>query len=144
MSNRVVGLLNPRKEGSVMMDSDVSLINVSTEQNTIDDEMLSLAEKLDFLDIQLLRKFYMTGKDFPSDSQPYCFPILYGEMKTNHQLKIGMEALRKRLDNLVKLELLEKIKHSNPTNYAPVPGKENTIRAIIARFFFLNGLIKFL
>ena len=72
-----------------------------------------LIEKLDFLDIQILRKFYMTNEKFPNDSQPYCFPILYREMKTQHKIKIGSEALRKRLDTLTKLGLLQKIKHSN-------------------------------
>ncbi len=103
-----------------------------------------LIEKLDFLDIQILRKFYMTNEKFPNDSQPYCFPILYREMKTQHKIKIGSEALRKRLDTLTKLGLLQKIKHSNPTSYAPIIGKENLIRAIIIKFFVLNGLTKFL
>ena len=77
---------------------------------------ITLAERLDFLDIQLLRKFYMSGKEQPFDLQPYCFPLLYGEMKVNHKIKIGLEALRKRLNNLVKLNLIEKVRHSNPTN----------------------------
>ena len=108
------------------------------------DNALTLAEKLDFLDIQLLRKFYMSGKEQPFDSQPYCFPLLYNEMKVNHKIKIGMEALRKRLNNLVRLTLLEKIKHSNPTNYSPVVDKKNFIRAVITKFFVINGLTKFI
>ena len=105
---------------------------------------IMLAEKLDFLDIQLLRKFYMNGKEQPFDLQPYCFPMLYSEMKVNHKIKIGIEALRKRLNNLVRLELLEKIKHSNPTNYGPVGDKTYFIRAVITKFFVINGLTKFL
>jgi hypothetical protein len=65
-------------------------------------------------------------------------------MKEVHHLKIGMEALRKRLDNLVRTELLIKIHRSNPTNYGPVAGKETVIRGIIMRFFLINGLTKFL
>lgn len=86
----------------------------------------------------------MTGKEFPNDTQPYCFPLLYREMKTNHRLKIGMEALRKRLNNLVRIGLLEKIKHSNPTGYRPVRGKVKFVRGVIFKFFILNGLTKFL
>ena len=105
---------------------------------------IALAEKLDFLDIQLLRKFYMNGKDQPFDLQPYCFPMLYAEMKVNHKIKIGIEALRKRLNNLVKLGLLQKVTHSNPTNYTPSVDKGHFIRAVITKFFVLNGLTKFL
>ncbi|MBI2542912.1 MAG: hypothetical protein HYW24_01880 [Candidatus Aenigmarchaeota archaeon] len=108
------------------------------------EDIISLAERLDFLDIQLLRKFYMTGKEHPFDCQPHCFPILYKEMKTSHKLKIGMEALRKRLNNLVVLGLLEKITHSNPTNYGPMRDKVPFVKGIISKFFVINGLIKFL
>lgn len=102
-----------------------------------------LAERLDFWDVQILRKFYMTGKDFPFDTQPYCFPILYKELKESHRLKVGVEALRKRLSNLVGCGFLGKVKRSNPTNYEPVKGKEKTVRAIIMRFFIIHGLTKF-
>ncbi len=105
---------------------------------------ITLAERLDFLDIQLLRKFYMNGKNHPFDLQPYCFPMLYIEMKVNHKIKIGLEALRKRLNNLVKIGLLEKIHHSNPTNYSPLGDKTYFVRAVITKFFLINGLTKFL
>ncbi|MFB0544222.1 MAG: hypothetical protein ACETVN_00785 [Asgard group archaeon] len=108
------------------------------------DECIQFAERLDFIDIQLLRKFYMTGKEFPNDTQPFCFPLLYKEMKTNHHLKIGIEALRKRLDSLVRLDMLTKIRHSNPTNYAPVKKKENFVRVVITKFFLIHGLMHFL
>lgn len=108
------------------------------------EQAIILAERLDFLDVQLLRKFYMNGKDQPFDLQPYCFPILYSEMKVNHKIKIGMEALRKRLNNLVRLGLVDKIRHSNPTNFGPVVDKSHFVRAIIAKFFVINGLTKFL
>jgi hypothetical protein len=102
-----------------------------------------LAERLDFLDIQILRKFYVTGKEFPYDTEPFCFPILFREMKTNLHLKIGIEALRKRLNNLVRLGLILKIRQSNPTNYVPAKGLEQMIRAIITKFFLINGVTKF-
>ena len=114
------------------------------EQDNNMDLVISLAERLDFLDIQILRKFYMTGKDFPLDCQPYCFPLLYIEMKAANKLKVGVEALRKRLGALVKIELLEKINHSNPTSYSPVRDKSPFVRAIITKFFVISGLTKFL
>jgi len=103
-----------------------------------------LAERLDFWDVQILRKFYMTGKEFPFDTQPHCFPILYRELKETHRLKIGSEAFRKRLYNLVKCGFLEKIRRTSPTNYGPVKGKENMIRAVIIKFFMIHGLTKFI
>lgn len=124
------------------LDSEITI----TSENAVDIEKISLnfATKLDFIDVQILRKFYVTGKEFPNDTAPYCFPILYREMKENGQLKIGMEGFRKRLDNLVRVGFLEKIKLSNPTNYMPRKGKENLVRAIIVKFFLIHGLTKFL
>lgn len=105
--------------------------------------IMFLVERLDFWDVQILRKFYMTGKDFPFDTQPHCFPILFREMRTNHHLKIGMEALRKRLGGFVDMGLLEKIKSSNPTSYVPVAGKEQLVRAVVTKFFLVHGLTRF-
>jgi len=101
------------------------------------------AERLDFLDIQILREFYMTGNDFPFDSQPHCFPILFRNMKMNHRLNIGVEALRKRINRLAKYNFIEKIDRCNPTNYLPVKGREEFTRAVILKFFLLHGLSKF-
>jgi len=125
-------------------DINRDINSVKNAQKDPQQAILDLAQRLDFLDIQLLRKFYITGKDFPFDTQPYCFPILYKEMKESRQLMIGIEAFRKRLDNLTKLGLLEKIHNSNPTNYFPVNGKEQFAREIIMKFFLINGLAKFL
>lgn len=99
-----------------------------------------LSERLDFWDVQILRKFYMTGKEFPLDTQPYCFPILYREMKEAHRLKIGVEALRKRLSNLVGCGFLERVRRTNPANYEPIRGKEALVRAVIMKFFVVHGL----
>ena len=120
-----------------------SVINISIEQD-IEKTVNDFAERLDFLDVQLLRKFYVTNSPFPYDTQPYCFPLLFKEMRDVHKIKIGSEALRKRLDNLVKTGLLEKIKNSNPANYAPVRGRENFVRATVMKFFMLSGLQKYL
>ena len=129
------------------MNSVESLINISVEKNIEQNTnltILELAERFDLLDVQILRKFYATGKEFPYDTQPWCFPVLYLEMKVSHRLKIGQEALRKRLDNLTRLDLLEKVNNSNPANYFPVKGREILIRASLVRFFALNGLMQYL
>lgn len=104
------------------------------------EEVIDFAERFDFTDIQVLRKFYATGEKLPLDTQLHCFPLLYKEMKDSRQFKFGMEALRKRLENLVKVGFLTKVKHSNPVNYGPVNGKERLVRAIIFKFFALQGL----
>lgn len=112
-------------------------------QKTVDSIVL-IADRLDFTDIQILRKFYLIGREQSVESQPYCFPILFREMKKTGQIKIGVEGFRKRLNNLEKVGLLKKIKHSNPTIYLPVEGNKEVVRAIIKRFFFVNGLENFL
>jgi hypothetical protein len=119
-------------------------LDKNIETKGLETVLVDFVDRLDFLDVQLLRKFYATGKDFPLDTQPHCFPILFKEMKDAHHLQIGPEALRKRLDNLVRVGLLDKIKNSNPTNYIPVIGKEQLIRAMIMKFFLMHGLTKFL
>jgi hypothetical protein len=116
----------------------------SLETKDLESILIDFVERLDFLDVQLLRKFYSTGKEFPLDTQPHCFPILFKEMRDNNHLQIGTEALRKRLDNLVRVGLLGKIQNSNPTNYTPLSGKEQLVRAMIMKFFLIHGLTKFL
>jgi len=131
------------KNGRRKMMKQEVISEILVKEN-LESVILNLAERLDFIDIQILRKFYMTGKEFPNDTQPYCFPLLYKEMKTSHHLKIGIEALRKRLDTLVRSELLTKIKHSNPTNYSPVKNREKDVRSVVVKFFVIHGLTKFL
>lgn len=120
------------------------LISEIKNEEIFEKNILSFVERLDFIDIIILKKFYVTGKEFPNDTQPYCFPLLYQEMKKIHHLKIGIEALRKRLDGLVKLGLLEKIKKSNPSFYSPIRGREDFVRNVITKFFVVNGITKFL
>lgn len=121
----------------------MKLENIEMLKEDFEKSVSLLAERLDFWDAQILRKFYMTGKEFPFDTQPYCFPILYRELKESHRLKVGSEALRKRLSNLVGCGFLKKIRKTNPTNYEPVRGKEKMVRAVIMKFFMIHGLTKF-
>jgi len=133
------------------MNSVDSLINISagknietTQKEDLESVVLRLAERLDFIDIQILRKFYVTGREFPNDTQPFCFPLLYKHMKETHHLKIGLEALRKRLGVLVRCGFLLKVKNSNPTCYFPVKGREQLIKTVIMKFFMINGITNFL
>jgi len=104
------------------------------------DKILNFAETLDFINIQILRKFYATGLAFPNDTQPHVFSLLYMDMKNVHRIPIGMEALRKRVDFLVSVGLLEKVERSNPASYHPVKGLEQSARAVIKRFMMNHGL----
>jgi len=105
------------------------------------DKIMGFAETLDFINIQILRKFYATGLAFPNDTQPHVFSLLYMDMKNVHRIPIGMEALRKRVDFLVSVGLLEKVERSNPASYHPVKGLEQSVRAVIKRFMMNHGLM---
>jgi len=111
-----------------------------TENGQSHDLILSLAERLDFMNIQVLRKFYATGESFPHDTRPYVFSMLYMEMKGANRIQIGTEALRKRVDALVDMGLLKKAARSNPASYHPVKGIEQSVRAVIKRFMINNSL----
>jgi len=127
------------------MEEQKTISFVSREENEQNfDSIISIADRLDFTDIQILRKFYLLENDTPVDSQPYCFPILFKEMKSLGQIKIGIEGFRKRLNMLEKFGLLKKVKNSNPTIFLPVEDKKEVVKAVIKRFLFINGLEKFL
>jgi len=123
------------------MSVEKCLAEVSQQKSM--DDIVSIVDRLDFTDIQILRKFYLL-KSGCFNSQPYCFPILYKEMKTSGQIKIGVEGFRKRLENLVRIGFIRKVKHSNPTIYLPVEENKEIVQAVIKRFFFVNGLEQYL
>lgn len=70
--------------------------------------------------------------------------MLYKEMKDLHKMKIGVEALRKRLKILINNGLLLKISGTNPSSYMPINEKEGFIKAVITKFFLINGITKFI
>lgn len=130
-----------------VMGTEVSA-GVQTDEifsNTVPDlkEINELAERLDFFDVVVLKKFYLSGKDPLSSTRPHCFPILFKEMKDLHKMKLGIEAFRKRLKVLTKMGLLIKVEKMSPTAYLPVPEKEFFIKASITKFFLINGVTKF-
>lgn len=95
-----------------------------------------LIVRLDKTDIMLLRYFYVTGKPFPDDTMGYVLKILVDDYKAKHgsgkDLSYG--ALRKRLENLRALGLVEKIPRTNPAIYNPIDPIANDIRRLILRF----------
>lgn len=115
-------------------------------QNEIKQELLinQVLERIDFLDVLILKKFYATGREFPNDTQPYCLPILYKEITTQNNVKISLEGLRKRLNSLVNIGLLLKIEKTNPSIYYPVRDKEEFVRKIIVKFFERFGFESFI
>jgi|YelNatPaOPRAMG01_1025707.scaffolds.fasta_scaffold01259_32 hypothetical protein len=117
------------------------LLEVKQPKNL--EDIISIVDRLDFTDIQIIRKFYLL-KSGCFNSQPYCFPILYKEMKNSGQIKMGVEGFRKRLENLVRIGFLKKVKRSNPTIYLPVEENKEIVLAVIKRFFFVNGLEQYL
>ncbi|MFH7903689.1 MAG: hypothetical protein QW409_01920 [Candidatus Aenigmatarchaeota archaeon] len=98
-----------------------------------------ILERIDFIDVLILKKFYLTGKEFPNDIQPYCFPFLYNELKLQHQINLTLEGLRKRLNALVNLGLLKKVEKTNPSIYFPKEEMKETVRKIIFKFFERYG-----
>jgi len=115
--------------------------NKTIQQNSQLTEIFirQVLERMDFLDVLILKKFYLTGKPFPNDIQPYCFPFLYNELKLQHQIKLTLEGLRKRLNSLVNLGLLKKIEGTNPTIYFPREEMKEIVRKIIFKFFERYG-----
>ena len=104
------------------------------------DVVFALAERLDFVNIQILREFYATGLPFPNDTQPHVFSMLYMDMRSSARIKMGLEAFRKRLDFLVSMGLIEKVARSNPASYHPVKGIQPSVSAVITRFMMNHRL----
>lgn len=105
-----------------------------------EDLVLSLAGKLDFLNIQILRKFYATGDDFPNDTKPHVFSMLYMEMRGEQKISIGTEALRKRLAFLVSSGL-PVFTGYDPVNHLIVVSWRGSWNAISWEYDFMDSLV---
>jgi len=121
------------------MKLDEKYLNVGFDLKSVNE----LAERLDLTDVLILRKFYFNKRDSTSSTVPYCFPLLYKEMKEVHKMKIGIEALRKRLKVLLDIGLLVKVERSNPSSYLPVEEKTMFVKAVIIKFGLINGFTNF-
>jgi len=86
-----------------------NLIKTSVEIKTEEKPDFTILSKFDVINVKILQKFY--GKTI----DPLSGEINSYDVKTLHEflkregLKINIETLRKRLDNLVALNFLEKI-----------------------------------
>ncbi|MCS7123223.1 MAG: hypothetical protein RMJ17_01445 [Candidatus Aenigmarchaeota archaeon] len=102
--------------------------------------LINLIERMDKIDIILLKKFYFTSKDFPNDMQVYAFPILIKELREVHKVSLTDDAIRKRLKKLCELGLLEHVKNSNPSIFLPIEEKKNFVEELIKQFISYIGL----
>lgn len=83
-----------------------------------DVKVLNIFLNFDVINFKILEKFYFTPSKFPSDTNCYYLQQLFSELKTEG-IDINLETLRKRLEGLVKLGLIEKVK-TYPRIYMPV------------------------
>lgn len=113
-----------------------SLINVSIEKDIkskVEDELEELSGfilHLDIIMIRILQKFYRSGLSFPSDTTCYYVQQLQSELN-REGLKMELETLRKRLDTLVRIRLLEKVE-TYPRIYMPIREVER-VQKIVQR-----------
>lgn len=91
-----------------------------------------IADKLDFLDIIILNKFYV-------DNRPWIFPELYKEMKRENNIKLCREGFRKRIRNLSRYGFLKEC-GGNPRIYSVHYRSRDLILEIMKAFFEIHGL----
>jgi len=114
------------------------MLLTSEKKNRVEFE--EIIERIDFIDIIVLKKFYFTEKGFPNDMEVYCLPVLVKELKNVHNINLTKDAIRKRLLKLVKIGLLEKVKNSNPSIYLPIEEKKEFVEKLIKTFIIRSGL----
>jgi hypothetical protein len=101
------------------MDVQESLVNISIQQDVISKkEVSSIFLNFDVITIKILQKFYFNGNAFPADTTCYYVQQLFSELRSNG-LQIKLETLRKRLESLVGLNLIERV-NTYPRIYMPV------------------------
>lgn len=108
------------------MSSVDSVISISLEKNiesqTSSGEINGFVLGFDIVTIRILQKFYKNGMSFPNDTTCYYVQQLFTEI-SREGLKVELETLRKRLDYLVKIQLLDKV-NTYPRIYMPVKNIE--------------------
>lgn len=93
----------PQKELNAPVDHAEQPLNIS--QHLALEKIHQIFKTLDSTDIRILIKFYLTGKPFPSDVNPFVFQMLFDKL-TKEGLDIKSEALRKRMSVLVGKNLI--------------------------------------
>jgi hypothetical protein len=117
-------------------NSTLSSLEIKTEEK-ID---LTILSKFDVINVKILQKFY--GKTI----DPFSGEINSYDVKTLHEflkregLKINIETLRKRLDNLVSLNFLEKV-DTYPRIYSAVRDLEK-IKIIQSKIMLLRSIFE--
>lgn len=96
-----------------------SLLNTTVQQATVPKKHVSsIFLNFDVIMIKILQKFYFNDKTFPTDTTCFYVQQLFSELKSDG-LQINLETLRKRLESLVKLGLIDKVE-TYPRIYMPV------------------------
>jgi len=117
-------------------NSTLSSLEIKAEEK-ID---LTILSKFDVINVKILQKFY--GKTI----DPFSGEINSYDVKTLHEflkregLKINIETLRKRLDNLVTLNFLEKV-DTYPRIYTAVRDLEK-IKIIQSKIMMLRSIFE--
>lgn len=105
------------------MAAQESLLNVFIEQAELTKkEISSIFLNFDVVMIKILQKFYFGEKSFPADTTCFYVQQLFSELRSDG-LQINLETLRKRLESLVKLNLIDKVE-TYPRIYVPVRDTE--------------------
>ncbi|MEM7826287.1 MAG: hypothetical protein QW451_01485 [Candidatus Aenigmatarchaeota archaeon] len=102
----------------VMRMSDLKSISIQELKVEEKKEISSIFLNFDIITLKILHKFYFNDTKFPNDTNCYYLQQLFSELKSEG-FTINSETLRKRLETLVKLKLIEKI-DTYPRIYMPV------------------------
>jgi len=101
------------------MGAQELVLNSPMKQNIeLKGEVSSIFLNFDIIMIKILQKFYFHEESFPADTSCYYVQQLFSELKSDG-LRINLETLRKRLESLVKLNLMEKV-DTYPRIYTPI------------------------
>ena len=99
-------------------------------------DVAAIAERLDRMDILLLKEFYHTGQPFPNDTISHVLRLLADKLRqgSGPLARLSYGAIRRRLENLVGLGLLGKIPRTNPAVYYPLDSMVQPVRRIVVLF----------
>ena len=96
-------------------------------------DVAALAERLDRADVLLLKEFYHTGRPYPSDTISHVLRLLVDKLHRGGGplARLSYGAIRRRLENLVALGLLGRVRRTNPAVYYPLDIIAQHVRRII-------------
>ena len=112
------------------MATDVALANVAIQETMQPKELNAFITHFDITTIRILQKFYRNGLSFPGDTSCYYVQQLHSKLN-REGLKIEIETVRKRLELLVKLKMLDKV-DTYPRIYVPVRDVD-AVQKVISR-----------